>query len=34
MLGDDGQSPEEGDGVGFGAGGTRSTSGVAVLEIC
>jgi len=33
VLGDDGQSPEEGEGVGFGAGGSRSSNGVAIMEI-
>ena len=33
VLGDEGQSPEEGNGVGFGAGGSTATNGVAVLEI-
>ena len=33
LLGDDGQSPEEGEGRGFGAGGTTSTNGAALLEI-
>ena len=33
VIGDQGQDPEEGEGVGYGAGGSRSTNGVAILEI-
>lgn len=33
VLGDNGQSPEEGNGVGYGAGGSRASKGVAILEI-